>query len=226
MNQISRVEQARRDRRLRQELEDRFNAIRKAWGLVEPESYNRDPQWLRRAASLAANAGRLPRRKAGELVLSTLSLAGYGRAIDHPAIEKVDGIRKVIFEPYESSCSVDTARLMAAELAIRLECDASVSLRSWHYPGLTIRITLAPKPTFAPVSTFASHSNGIANQQEDASVGHPWPHVRVCQFGTTDSAQPTLMGPTTPLNPVYWRGKSSGSRQSFYIFVRVLREEP
>jgi hypothetical protein len=147
MNPISRIEQARIDARLRQEMEDRLNVIRKAWDLVEPDSYDRDPQWLRIAASRAAKAGRLPRRIGGELVFMMLARAGYGRAIDHPAIERVDGIRKVIFEPYESSCSMDTARRMAAELAIRLECDARVSLCSWHYPGFTIRITLAPPPT-------------------------------------------------------------------------------
>ncbi len=159
MNQISRIEQARRDAKLRREMEDRFNVIRKAWDLVEPDPYDRDPQWLRIAASRAAKAGRIPRRCAGELVIMMLAQAGYGRAIDHPAIESVDGVRRVIFEPYESRCSMDTARRMAAELAILLECDASVSLCSWHYPGLTIRITLAPMPTFARVASVAPPSN-------------------------------------------------------------------
>jgi hypothetical protein len=72
-------------------MEDRFNVIRKAWDLVEPSPYNRDPKWLRIAASRAAKAGRLPRHFAGEPVLSLLFNAGYGRAIDHPAIERVDG---------------------------------------------------------------------------------------------------------------------------------------
>ncbi len=175
-NQLNRIEQARRDAILRQEMEDRFNAIRKAWTLVEPDSYDRDPQWLRIAASRAAKAGRLPRRSSGELVVMLLDRAGYNRAIDHPAIERVNGVRRVIFEPYESSCSMDTARRMAAELAIRLECDAWVSLCSWHYPGLTIRITLAPSPTFAPVATVASYPNGMPSQQTIASVGQQWPH--------------------------------------------------
>jgi hypothetical protein len=168
MNQISRIEQARRDAKLRQELEDRFNVIRKAWGLVEPSPYNRDPKWLRIAASLAAKAGRLPRHFAGESVLTMLFDAGYGRAIDHPAIERADGVRRVILEPYESRCSMDTARRMAAEIAILLKCDASVSLCSWHYPGSTIRITLAPSPTFATVATVAPLSNGMTSQQEVA----------------------------------------------------------
>jgi hypothetical protein len=158
MNQISRIEQARRDAKLRQEMEDRFNIIRKAWNLVEPDPYNRDPKWLRIAASLAAKAGRLPRHFAGEPVLSLLFNAGYGRAIDHPAIERVDGVRRVILEPYESSCSMDTARRIAAEIAILLECDASVSLCSWHCPGSTIRITLAPSPTFATDATGSQSS--------------------------------------------------------------------
>jgi hypothetical protein len=153
MNQLSRIEQARKDAKLRQEMDDRFNAIRKAWNLVEPDRYDRDPQWLRIAATRASKAGRLPRRIGGELVIMLLGRAGFNLAIDHPAIERVDGIRRVIFEPYESTCSMDNARRIAAELAILLECDASVSLCSWHYPGSTIRITLEPLPTFAPVAT-------------------------------------------------------------------------
>ena len=176
MNQISRIEQARRDAKLRQEMEDRFSVIRKAWDLVEPDPYDRDPQWLRIAANRAAKARRLPRHFAGESVLTMLFGAGYGRAIDHPAIEIVDGVRRVIFEPYESRCSMDTARRMAAEIAILLKCDACVSLCSWHYPGSTIRITLAPSPTFARVATVAPRSNGITNQPEVASVGQQWPH--------------------------------------------------
>ena len=175
MNQISRIERDRRDRLRRQEIEARFNVIRQAWDLVEPDLYDRDPQWLRIAASRAVKAGRLPRRIAGELVIMMLSRAGYGRAIDHPAIERVDGVRRIIFEPYESSCSMDTARRMAAELAILLECDASVSLCSWHYPGSTIRITLEPSPTFASVATVADHSTGMPNQPEDATAGQRGP---------------------------------------------------
>ncbi len=184
MNQISRIEKARRDAKLRQEMEDRFNVIRKAWDLVEPRPYNRDPKWLRIAASRAAKAGRLPRHFASESVLTMLFDAGYGRAIDHPAIERVDGIRRVILEPYESRCSMDAARQMAAEIAILLECDASVSLRSWHCPGSTIRITLAPTPTFARVATVALQSNATSSKRQDASVGQLWPPRRICQSGT------------------------------------------
>lgn len=175
MNQFSRIERDRRDRLRLQEIEARFNVIRQAWDLVEPDLYDRDPQWLRIAASRAVKAGRLPRRIAGELVIMMLSRAGYGRAIDHPAIERVDGVRRIIFEPYESSCSMDTARRMAAELAILLKCDASVSLCSWHYPGSTIRITLEPSPTFASVATVADHSNRMPNQPEDATAGQCGP---------------------------------------------------
>ena len=189
MNQISRIEQARRDAKLRQEMEDRFYVIRKAWNLVEPSPYNRDPKWLRIAASRAAKAGRLPRHFAGESVLTMLFDAGYGRAIDHPAIERVDGVRRVILEPYESRCSMDTARRMAAEIAILLKCDASVSLCSWHYPGLTIRITLAPTPTFARVATVAPRSNGMTSQPEFASVGQQWPPRCVCHYGTRASEE-------------------------------------
>lgn len=201
MNQISRIEQARRDAKPRQEMENRFNVIRKAWDLVEPDPYDRDPQWLRIAASHAAKAGRIPRRYAGELVIMMLAQAGYGRAIDHPAIERVDGVRRVILEPYESRCSMDTARRMAAEIAILLKCDASVSLCSWHYPGSTIRITLAPSPKFARIATVAPHSNGITNHSEVASVGQQWPHVQECQFGTRDLGAPGCNGSSPALKP-------------------------
>jgi hypothetical protein len=189
MNQLSRIEQARKDAKLRQKHADRFNAIRKAWNLVEPDRYDRDPQWLRIAASRAAKAGRIPRRFAGESVIMMLSHAGYSRAIDHPAIEIVDGVRRVILEPYESRCSIDTARCMAAEIAILLKCDASVSLCSWHNPGATIRITLAPSPTFESVATVAPHSNGMPSQPEVASVGQQWPLQRVCHYGTRASEE-------------------------------------
>lgn len=194
MNPISRIEQARIDARLRQEMEDRSNVIRKAWDLVEPDLYDRDPQWLRIAASRAAKAGRLPRRVGGELVFMMLARAGYGRAIDHPAIERVDGIRKVIFEPYESSCSMDTARRIAAELAIRLECDARVSLCSWHYPGFTIRITLAPSPTFVPVAPVSRGPNATPNQPDVASVGQRGPHGASATMALARYAEPPADG--------------------------------
>ena len=129
---------------MQQVIEQEIEAVRKAWRLTPPEPYHRDPQWLRSAAGQAAKAGRLPKRSAGELVIHLLSHIGYCKAIDHPAIECVDGERQVIFEPYESRCSMDTARRIAKELAAILECDACVSMLSWHYPGSTIRITLAP----------------------------------------------------------------------------------
>jgi hypothetical protein len=80
-------------------------------------------------------------------VINQLQNAGYGNAIDHYAVVRDDGERHVIFEPYESRCSMDTARRIASELAAKLQCRAWVSLRSWHNPGSTIRITLAPLAT-------------------------------------------------------------------------------
>jgi hypothetical protein len=77
-------------------------------------------------------------------VTQQLRDAGYHDAMDHMGIIRVDGERHVILEPYESRCSMDTARRIASELAMRLGCKAWVSLVSWHYPGSTIRITLAP----------------------------------------------------------------------------------
>gem|GEM_PF-1710444 len=159
---------------MQQVIEQQIEAVRKAWRLTPPEPYYRDPQWLRSAAGQAAKAGRIPKRAAGELVIYLLSHIGYCKAIDHPAIECVDGERHVIFEPYESTCSMDTARRIAAELSSKLPCRAWVSLRSWHYPGSTIRITLAPLPT---VSTDANEDAGAIGTQrvaENASRRHQW----------------------------------------------------
>jgi hypothetical protein len=134
-------------------VEQEVEAVRKAWRLVPPEPYYRDPQWLRSASSKAAKSGKLPKRSRWDSVISQLHYAGYDRAFDHIGIVRVDGERHVILEPYESRCSMDTARRIAAELADRLECRAWASLRSWHYPGSTIRITLAPLRSVATDAT-------------------------------------------------------------------------
>ncbi|MCA9195478.1 MAG: hypothetical protein KDB03_27090 [Planctomycetales bacterium] len=217
MNQITRIAQTRRSPSLQQEMEDRFNVIRKAWDLVEPSPYSRDPKWFRIAASRAAKAGRLPRHFVGEPVLSLLFNAGYGRAIDHPAIERVDGIRRVILEPYESSCSMDTARRIAAEIAILLECDASVSLCSWHCPGSTIRITLAPSPPFAPVATDAAPSHGAPSPQEVATVGHRWPTARLPKWHATEMRSPQRMGPPQKFDAPLGCGNSRAINHSLFF---------
>lgn len=143
MIQSNRNERAIRSANIQRIVNQEIDAVRKAWRLTPPEAYYRDPQWLKSAASQASKAGTLPKRSSYESVLSLLGRAGYHKALDHMGVECVDGERHVIFEPYESRCSMDTARRIAAELAILLRCDAWVSMRSWHYPGSTIRITLA-----------------------------------------------------------------------------------
>ena len=66
------------------------------------------------------------------------------------------GIREPRWFKAAASAAVKAGKLakrrIATELAALLDCDAWVSLRSWHYPGKTIRITLAksqiqPAPT-------------------------------------------------------------------------------
>ena len=143
---LSRVSkhQLRREEIVMSPVEREIAAVRKAWKLATPEANYRDPQWLRAAATLAARLGKLPKRYPGATVLSQLHDAGFHKALDHAGIVRVAGQRYVILEPYESSCSVETTRRIARELAAKLSCRAWVSRRSWHKPGSTIRITLAP----------------------------------------------------------------------------------
>jgi hypothetical protein len=152
-----------------------FNTVRKAWRLTAPESYYREPRWLRAAASMAGKAGRLPKLNRWSSVIDQLHGAGYSRALDHIGIIREQGQRHVIFEPYECSCSMDTARRIAEELASKLKCRAWVSFCSWHVPGATIRITLAPLHTLASVATVVHRLNQIPSQPEVASVGGQWP---------------------------------------------------
>lgn len=144
MIQSNRNERAIRSANIQRIVSQEIDAVRKAWRLTPPEANYREPLWFKSAATEATKAGRLPKRGYGGSVTSQLHAAGYHKALDHIAVVLVDGERHVIFEPYESRCSMDTARRIAAELAILLRCDAWVSMHSWHYPGLTIRITLAP----------------------------------------------------------------------------------
>ena len=135
MIQSNRNELAIRSANIQRIVNQEIDAVRKAWRLTPPEANYREPLWFKSAATEAANAGRLPKRGYGGSVISQLHGAGYHQALDHMGVVCVDGERHVIFEPYESSCSMDTARRIAAELAILLRCDVWVSMRSWHYPS-------------------------------------------------------------------------------------------
>ncbi|HAC91618.1 MAG TPA: hypothetical protein DCF63_13470, partial [Planctomycetaceae bacterium] len=70
-----------------------FNTVRKAWRLTAPESYYREPRWLRAAASMAGKAGRLPKLHRWSSVINQLHDAGYGRALDHIGIIREQGQR-------------------------------------------------------------------------------------------------------------------------------------
>jgi hypothetical protein len=103
--------------------------------------------------------------------------AGYDEAMDHTGIVRENGERHVILEHYESRCSMDSARRIADEIATRLSCKAWVSLRSWHYPGSTIRITLAPSHDKAPDASADARADGMPSQAQNATVGQPVAHV-------------------------------------------------
>lgn len=144
MREASRIRQSNKSLSIAEIVNHEIETVQRAWRLTTPEAGFREPRWFKAAASAAVKAGKLARRGYGGSVISQLHGAGYHKALDHMGVVCVDGERHVIFEPYESRCSMDTARRIAAELAILLRCDAWVSMRSWHYPGSTIRITLAP----------------------------------------------------------------------------------
>lgn len=200
-------------------VRDEIEVVRKAWRLTRPETDYRDPMWLKSAASVAAKAGRLPKRGAYGSVINQLHGAGYHRMIDHVGIIKVDGERHVIFEPYESRCSMDTARRMANELAEKLQCRAWVSLCSWHVPGATIRITLAPLHDVAPVVANPPIVNRTPSQPENSSVGQQRAPQRLCHSGTRvagcDATEiPQRMGPPA-------RNASSGAAGRAALLERV-----
>ena len=123
-------------------------AVRLAWNLTKPELSGSEPRWFRKAAIEAGKAGRLPKFKGFPSVRHQLVAAGYDYTFfDHPGVVEEDGERHMIFEPYESTCSMHEARRIARELAEKLQCRASVSMISWHNPGHTFRITFSPLPS-------------------------------------------------------------------------------
>lgn len=192
-----------------------FNTIRKAWRLTAPESYYREPRWLRAVASMAGKAGRLPKLHRWSSVINQLHDAGYGCALDHIGIIREQGQRHVIFEPYECSCSMDTARRIAEELASKLKCRAWVSLRSWHVPGATIRITLAPLHTLATVASVEPPSNELTSQPKYVSVGQQWPQG--ASASETIAKTPLASG-SSQKNPLErGRGNSRATTQSFFV---------
>jgi hypothetical protein len=160
MREASRIRQSNNSLSIAEIVNHEIETVRRAWRLTSPEAGFREPRWFKAAASAAVKAGKLAKRGYGGSVISQLHAVGYHKALDHMAVVRIDGERHVIFEPYESSCSMDTARRIAAELAILLYCDAWVSLRSWHYPGKTIRITLAK-----------SQMQPTTHCEQDSSVG-------------------------------------------------------
>ncbi|MDZ4850823.1 MAG: hypothetical protein SGI77_16165 [Pirellulaceae bacterium] len=185
---------------IQQIVNQEIDAVRKAWRLTPPETDYRDPRWLRSASRQASKAGKLPKRHPCDSVMSQLHQAGYHKAIDHMTVVHVDGERHVILEPYESSCSMDTARRIAAEFANRLGCKAWVSLRSWHYPGSTIRITLAPLHTLASDATQDADVNEMPTDAENATAGHLCPHDASAKVALRHSGATICYGP-------YGRGK-------------------
>jgi len=117
--------------------------VRAAWRLTPPEPRYQEPMWFRQAVFAAVRAGRLPKDGYARNGLDRLKQAGYREIFDHPAVLKSSDHRFVIAEPYETSCHIDQARAMADQLATILGCATWVAMRSWHYPGWTIRIGFA-----------------------------------------------------------------------------------
>ena len=165
MREASRIRQSNKSLSIAEIVNHEIETVQRAWRLTPPEAGFREPRWVKAAASAAVKAGKLAKRGYGGSVISQLHCAGYHQALDHMAVVRIEGERFVILEPYESSCSMDTARRIATELAALLGCDAWVSLRSWHYPGKTIRITLAK-----------SQMQIVPHCEQDLSVGSSVSH--------------------------------------------------
>lgn len=140
------IDEQRKRAEEKRAFEREVDAVRKAWGLTPPTHPYRDPRWFKKAIRDAEKAGRLPRRNNAydnHNCVCYLRNCGFSQMIDHHAVIVADGERHVIFEPYD--IGTEKAQQLAKQLGDALNCEAWVSLKSWHYPGRTIRVTLAPK---------------------------------------------------------------------------------
>lgn len=106
------------------EQEKEIQAVRKAWKMKKPE-YNVLPRWFTSAVGIKSIA-----------IMNGID----SRLVDHWGTVTKDGQRVAVFEPYESAVSTDKAREIAADLANRFGFKYYVSLRSYWYPGFTIRV--------------------------------------------------------------------------------------
>ena len=113
-----------------------FDVIRSAWRIQEPRLH-KCPQWFTRLVRRAIRERRLSCGcRIGDIVTVIWSTP-YRSLFDHCGTITVAGHKVFVGEPY---ADIDTARHQAAELAGILGCDFDISLRSWWYPGATIRI--------------------------------------------------------------------------------------
>lgn len=106
------------------EQKKEMEAVRKAWKMKKPE-YNVLPRWFTSAVGIKSIA-----------IMNRID----SRLVDHWGTVIRDGQRIAIFEPYESSVSTGMAREIAADLAGRFGFKYRVNLRSYWYPGFTIRV--------------------------------------------------------------------------------------
>lgn len=174
MKQASRTIQTNKSLNVAEIINHEIETVRRAWRLTPPEASYREPRWFKAAASAATKAGRLPKRGYGGSVIGQLHAAGFHQALDHMAVVRVDGERFVILEPYECSCSMDTARRIAKELAALLGCDAWVRVTESHRDRTT-----HVKPTKRAVDRCLNQQIGRSSKRKRLD----------CQFG------PYEMGP-------------------------------
>lgn len=113
-----------------------FNVIRDAWRIQEPRLH-KCPQWFTRLVRRTIRERRLPCQcRIGDIV-SLLWSTPYRSLFDHCGTITVGGRKVFVGEPY---ANLSRASDLAAELAGILGCDWDIALRSWWYPGSTIRI--------------------------------------------------------------------------------------
>lgn len=131
-----------------------IRVVREAWQMDQPKLHTA-PRWLAKALRKAVRDRRLD---PGCSTASGLwNSPRYGSLFDHWGTVTRSGRKIFVTEPYAGLC----AKPLAAELAEILGCEFWVSIRSWWYPGATIRIEFSESPPDAAGSR--TRGNAVAD---------------------------------------------------------------
>lgn len=141
-----------RPNRSQRGVAEEIASVRAAWQMTEP-TRGRLPKWFTAAVRSAVRSRRVYCVDRIGDPLTWLTNSKYRALFDHPGAVVIDGERLIVAEPYETSVSIDRARAMADELAGVLGCETWTSMKSWHYPGYTIRVCFAERKS--PAASWA-----------------------------------------------------------------------